>query len=123
VKFLKNLFSGEKPPKALAVLSCSGCQYVYSIGNDAIAVSAEAGYEVTANAVILRPNGAAEQEDLVSMLNDVPPVAIEAAKDRVRLNLETIRIGLRRGENRRWRCYKCKRGDKRDVSESFCSKL
>lgn len=107
MKFLKNLFSGEKPPRAWAVLSCSGCQNVYSIGNDAIAVSAEAGYEVTANAVVLRPNGAAEQEDLVSGLNDVPPVAIEAAKDRVRLNLETIRIGLRRGDNRRWRCYKC----------------
>lgn len=65
-----------------AVLSCSSCQQVYRLGDDAVAASLESALSLVSKAVVFSDGNPGEREDLVSTLEDVSPDAIQAARAR-----------------------------------------
>lgn len=88
-------------------LVCASCGKIYKIGDDAVAVSMEYGFELAAGVIRLGDGQPLKREDLVSTLDGLSSDSIQAARDRARPSWEIIRKSLARGDTRSWCCKGC----------------
>ena len=98
-------YSAEREDPSVPTLRCAGCSAMYKIGDDALVVTPESGFDLAPSTILISDGTMPDREDLVCSFESVENV--ERSKEKARQNWTLIENSLARGQRRAWRCRAC----------------